>query len=166
MASDQNKLWGIGLTVLIPLAVIGIAFAVFIAVKLYRVSNPYLDREISGPVTLTSEWIEIVPEEPLRPEREVQKILLDFAQPYESDHDAWKIRFPDGSLVAPEVQLIDKNGNVFTSSKVASLGQTGMGLRMSSLPQDRVYLKLRLRSDKPIAISRIIWRCYDPRDRK
>jgi hypothetical protein len=33
-------------------------------------------------------------------------------------------------------------------------------------PQDRDYRKLRIRSDRPIALSKIVWRNYNQRDRK
>jgi hypothetical protein len=172
--SDRNKLWGIGLAILLPLAVIGLAFAAFISFKVYRMFNPYLDREIGGAVTLTSEWLEITPQEPLRPERQVQYLYVDTPEPFDPDYQSWGIRFPDGSVIVPEVQLIDQQGNVYnlkaSSFSLADSTRTdivsGIGFRARGVPQDRVYPKVRIRSDKPIRASRIIWRSYDPRDRK
>jgi hypothetical protein len=70
---------------------------------LQRKMNPYLDRDISGPITISSEWVTLTPPEPMRPEREVNALMLNFAIPYMPDYRAYGLRFPDGSLVVPEV---------------------------------------------------------------
>ncbi|HYY57024.1 MAG TPA: hypothetical protein VE842_06790, partial [Pyrinomonadaceae bacterium] len=92
-----------GLVLIIPV----IAFSIFSALNIYRMFHPNLDREISGPVTLSSEWIEIVPKEPLRPERDIHEIILELTTSYEPDYKNNRIRFPDGTSGIPEVRLID-----------------------------------------------------------
>lgn len=173
MASDQNKPWGVRLIVLIPLVIISLVFVGFISMKVYRIFNPYLDREISGPVTTSTEWLEIRLSKPLRPERHVQEIDVKFAEPYDYDHRTREIRFQDGSPLIVEVQLVDQYGNVFELNKVTALGRTGIsrGMRDPStwqeiLPKDRTYQAVRIRSNKPIEVSKIIWRSYNPWDRK
>ena len=48
--------------------------AVASACTLFR--NPYIDRELSGPVTLNGEWLELVPKEPLKVEHDTQEVTL------------------------------------------------------------------------------------------
>ena len=174
MTLNQKKLWGISLVVLVPLAVLGVALAVFIGMQVYRMFNPYLDREISGAVTLTSEWLEITPEEPLRTERQVQYLYIYTMEPFDPDNESWGIRFPDGLTVVPQVQLVDHNGNSYrlrgSSFSLADRTRadviSGIGFHASDLPQDRDYRMIRVRSDRPVRVSSIVWRNYNPRDRK
>ena len=147
---------------LIGLALIG-GFAAF---KVYRLNNPYLDREVAGDIVISSEWQEIVFNQPLKPEREVQKLLLNFAEPQTPDYNTWKLRFADGAQVIPEAQLIDHQSNSYPLDRVSSLGEMGVGLRAGELPKDKSYPKMRVRSDKPIKVSAVTWRCYNPWDRK
>ena len=96
----------LGLVCLIPAAFFGLSKMG----EIYRLFNPYLDREIAGPTTISSEWLEIVPKQPLRVERQIQYMILDVADPFEPLYDKWSLRLRDGSVVKPEVQLIDEDG--------------------------------------------------------
>lgn len=131
--------------------------------EIYRLFNPYLDQEISGPTTISSEWREIVPRQPIRVERQIQYMTLDVADPFEPVYDKWSLRLGDGSVVKPEVQLVDENGNVYNLTSPA-LDNKGIAFRNSDLPKDRVYRSVRIRSDKPIRLTRIYWRCYNQWD--
>lgn len=167
----RSKFFRVGLLVLIPPAIIGLALAVFISIKVYRVFNPNLDREISGAVTITAEWLEIRPEDPLRPEREIHQVVLDVEKPVTAQTNSWGLVLPDGSVVTPEVQLIDESSNVYSLTEPSfntnsSTGLTLRGFSLRNLPKDRLYTKVRVRSSKPIRVSRILWRSYNPWDRK
>jgi hypothetical protein len=130
---------------------------------MYRLFNPYLDREIAGPTTISSEWLEIMPEQPLRVERQIQYLTLDVADPFEPVYDNWSLRLNDGSVVRPEVQLVDEHGSVYNLTSPA-LDNKGIAFGNSDLPSDRVYPVVRIRSDKPIKLSRIYWHCYNQWD--
>ena len=131
---------------------------------------PDLDRDISGPVTITSEWFEITPQEPLKPEREVQNVIVWFAIPYQTGNPPALI-FEDGATVTPEVQLVDRQGNTF-NLRASAAASTGFGYRCcdgvfdKELPKDRTYRSVRIRSARPIQASKIVWRCYNPWDHK
>src|SRR5207253_2900550 len=88
---------------------------------------------------------------------------------------SWAMRFPDGSLVRPEVQVVDQHGNVYSLdspmflSKDHTSGELNAGMGFSTqfnvgidsnFPSDRVYPVVRIRNDKPIHVSRIIWFCH------
>ena len=148
------------------------AIIVVLIFTLYRKSNPFLKRQIAGPVTIGSEWLEITPEEPLKPEREIHEVILIFATPYEPDNQSWGIRLPDGSLVIPEVQLVDQNGGTY-KLRVGAIGKDAIAFSMRDpishqeiLPKDKLYPTVRIRIDKSIQCSKIIWSCYNPWDRK
>lgn len=149
----------VGSICLVPIAIFG-----FLKLgEVYRLFNPYLDREIVGPTTVSSEWLEIKPKQPLSVERQIQYLILDVADPFEPVYEQWSLRLRDGTVVKPEVQLVDENGGVYDLTSPA-LDNKGIGFRNSDLPRDRVYRKVRIRSDKPIRLSRIYWRCYNQWD--
>lgn len=156
-------------------AACALAVAALLAVccsALERKMNPYLDREISGPVTIGPDWLEITPQEPLKPEREVNAVNLIFATEYKPDYQANGLRLSDGALVVPEVQLIDQAGKTYVLG-IESMGAKGMGFasfnpasHLENLPKDKIYPTVRIRCSKPIECSKIVWRSYNQRDRK
>ena len=145
----------------------GVSLAVgFLAYQLLK--SPYLDRDVSGPITISSEWSELTPDKPLKAERAEQELTLEFAEPVTPILEIWSLRLGDGSVTKPEAQLIDEQGEVSNLGSYA-LGPDGMGLYAgggSSLPKDRKYVRARVRSDRPLKLSRVFWRCYNPWDKK
>jgi hypothetical protein len=153
------------------LASVGVFVTIFAAFEIYRFFNPYLDREVAGAVALSPQWLEIVPKEPLRPTRKAQYIVLNISEHLTTPNPALEPTLQDGSTVTFEVQLIDQNGNTHVLTEPAGDGRTevwrGMSIDESSrLPDDIVFRTVRLRSNKTIRCSSIVWRTYDPRDFK
>jgi hypothetical protein len=139
---------------------------------LQRKITPYVERDISGPVTITTEWLEITPTEPLKPEREVNVVNLVFTTEYKPDYQSNGLRLKDGALALLEVQLVDQYGKTYMLG-IESMGPKGIGYglfdpisHLESLPKDKVYPTVRIKSNKPIECSKIIWRSYNQRDRK
>ena len=143
--------------------------------ELARMRNPNLDLEIQGPVTISDEWFEITPQEPLKAERELSQIVLWFAE-----HT--KVCSPrprgivgnDGAVFEPEVELVDERGGIY-KLKEDGLDETGMSYRWfgennsqfnTSLPKDKTYIKVRIKSLEPIKCSSVVWRNYNTRDSK
>ncbi|SRR5216684_3683978 len=154
-----------------------IPFAFFAIAKtgeFYRLFNPYLDTEIAGPTTISSDWLEIVPKQSLKPERQVQYLYIETAQPFAADYSTWGIRFPDGSTIVPEVQLVAEDGSSYDlhassfSLKDPSHSDvvSGIGFFLQQLPKDKAYRMVRIRSLRPISCSRIYWRCFNQWDLK
>jgi hypothetical protein len=140
-------------------------FAIFIAGKLYRWYNPYLDQELAGPTTTTSQWLEIVPKSPLRVERQRHMIALDLDKSISTEREGSRLVLPDGSIVRPQVELVGNDGKTY-ELKVPSLflSNTGEILAYFSgddLPKDKTYIKVRIRSDRPVRCNRIFWRNYN-----
>src|SRR6185295_16415890 len=140
-----------------------------VALLLYRRMGPLptlADRDLEGPTAITSQWLEIGPTPPLKSSGKTSFVILELEGDYTPEFQAQMLRFPDGSLGMPEVQLVDQQGHVFqlhflmvhhrdrTGSNV--MGRAGFG--SPDLPTDRGYSKVRVRSDKPMKCSKIIWR--------
>ncbi|HEV8426984.1 MAG TPA: hypothetical protein VGQ41_03660 [Pyrinomonadaceae bacterium] len=124
----------------------------------------FLDRTIRGDTTLTQEWTEITLETPLKPERDVQAVMLHLAEPYEADLQLNGVRLPDGSLVKPEVQLVDTAGNTYSLNYYGLFGRQLVIFTLRDQLMGREYRTVRIRSDKPIHSRRFFWRCYYTRD--
>ncbi len=151
-----------------------------ISCSLYRaVFSPEFKRDISGPLTVSSKWIEIVPDKPLKAEREQNAVMFDFAVPLNekdvitgNDVARWRIRFPDGSTAIPEVQLVEQSGNTYSLS-VSFFGTKGIGFGMidpqthlETLPRDKTYRAVRIKCEERITFSRVYWYSYNQSDRK
>ena len=122
---------------------------------------PYIDRELSGPVTLNSEWLELTLREPLRVQRDTQELTL-FPDP--------PIKTANGDQVPAvniEAELIDSKGEVHRSSPGVSETLTGnlhitsRSLDFKDLPRDITYKTVRIRSSAPYHVKKILWRCYN-----
>ena len=136
---------------------------------LYRRMGPLptlTDRDIAGATAVTSEWLEIKPDPLLKVSSKTPLVILELEGDYAPDFGSQKLRYPDGTLGVPEVQLIDDQGNVFPlhflmaqhRDRSGSNAMGGAGFGGSDLPRDRSYSKLRIRSEKPVKCSKIIWR--------
>jgi hypothetical protein len=94
--------------------------------------------------------------------------VIRFAQPYTADADG--LLSPDGHRFAPEVQVIDQKGNAYNLS-LSAIDSAGVGLSCCKegrqpLPKDRKYRAVRIRSDRPINGTKVVWRCFNPWDYK
>ena len=151
------------------LAIVALGVVLAVAFLFYIIMGPLptlRDRDIAGSTAITSQWLDIKPAPVLKPSGKTSFVILELEGDYTPDFQAQMLRFPDGTLGMPEVQLVDEQGNVFplhflmvhhrdrTGSKVMG----GAGFGSPDLPTDRSYAKVRVRSDKPMKCSRIIWR--------
>jgi hypothetical protein len=157
-------------TWLIVACVAGLAalFAsVLVAANVYRYFFPYLDQSVSGPITLSSQWTELVPGTPLSVNRQIQIVVLDLDKSIKFQRDGFELILPDGSTVTPEVRLVDVEGNVYPLTQPSAWFSplTGVKYREFSskndLPKNKLFRAVRVRCDKPIFCNRIFWRCYN-----
>lgn len=129
----------------------------------YSVYHLDTDREIIGQVTISSAWVEITPQPPLKPEQQTQSIVLSLEDPLSLAYaEHGRVEFHDGTTANIEVQLIDRDGTIYdlTSTDIDHALRLTFAYDRSAgtrLPQDRVYRSVRIRSDKPIRCRRIIW---------
>jgi len=149
----------------------GLAITLYLGFQIYRSLNPYLDYKVAGPVTISTAWVEIKPQEPLRPDRKVQYVIINIAEPMISGNPALEPTKEDGTKVRLEVQLVDQNGYTYNLNEPAGDGKAeiarGLGIDGSArLPKGTVFPVVRLRANTTVQCSSIIWQAYDPRDFK
>src|SRR5258708_34561661 len=72
------------------------------------------DRPIAKNLKITQEWTEITVDPPLKPNKIVQEINLridNFREDRNSNN--FEIKLPDGTVIDPELEIYDENGNKF-----------------------------------------------------
>ena len=152
-----------------PLALVALCLVLFVGLLLYKRMGPLptlTDRDIAGDTAITSQWLEIKPKPVLKPSSKISLVILELEGDYMPDFQSQMLRFPDGTLGMPDVQLVDEQGNVFSlhflmvhhRDRTGSPVIGGAGFGAPELPADRSYAKVRLRSDKPLKCSKVIWR--------
>jgi hypothetical protein len=115
--------------------VLGAVLLLFVAIILYRRMGPLptvTDRNIAGPTVVTSQWLEIKPNFVLTPVGKTPLVILELEGNYTPDLQNQKLRFPDGTLGTPEVQLVDGQGKVFSFPCTSSWFITGIGRGLPS----------------------------------
>ena len=124
------------------------------------------EQVVSGPVILSSQWLELAPKTSLRPTKQFQNIVLEVDPTeglVEDNLHPERMQIASGVLLKPEIQLLDSQGNIFvaevTRSKVPSRYNNGLVGYVSDLPRDRTYARVRVRSNVPIHLSKIVWHC-------
>ena len=151
------------------LAIAALGIVLVVALLLYRRMGPLptlTDRDIAGATAITSQWLEIGSAPALKPSGKQSLVILELEGDYTPDFQTQMLRFPDGSRGMPEVQLVDQQGQVFPlhflmvhhRDRTGSSVMGGAGFGAPDLPNDRSYTKVRVRSDRPMKCSKIIWR--------
>lgn len=134
--------------------------------------NPNLDVEVYSAVTISNEWFEIIPQKPLKAEREVNELILWFTEPQRTSRKDNGIIGKNGIVFAPEIEIVDDQGKVYKLS-VSPMDSSGIGYCWRGenngqhpvrLPSDKAFVKIRIKSSQPLKLSSIIWRNYDPSD--
>ena len=132
--------------------------------------NPFIDRELSGPVTLKQEWLELNPKEPLKVARDTQELTLFPDPPIQMVDDPTHKRSlipSDGREADIEAELLGSDGVTYRSTPGVSETMTG-NLKVTSrllgfrdLPKGVTFTKVRIKSSAPYPVKRILWRCYN-----
>jgi hypothetical protein len=121
--------------------------------------------ELAGTTTTASQWLEIVPQSPLRVERQRQMIALDLDKSIQTEREGSGLVLPDGSIVRPQVQLVSKDGKIYELNRpsffLSNTGEILAYFSRADLPNDQSYIKVRIRSDRPVRCNRILWRNYN-----
>lgn len=154
--------------------VIGSAIA---AIIIYcAVVRPYFyyfdETDLADNLHLSSEWMTI-PLDSLEIKRKEYYFLgIVVKEPYGGGLSDKGIRTPTGSIVNPQIRLIDDQ-NVsydFILCRSSSYGNNariiGYCYKDKELPKDRIYRTLAIRSEEPVLAAKVLWSGYDADDLK
>jgi hypothetical protein len=156
-----------------------ITLAILFLVQMSCIHHGY-SIKLSGPVTLTDQWLELNPNPYLRPDEDWQEVGLALDEPFNSDffqegtgpNKGKGILMPDKDVINPDIELIDQYGNAFPLVYVgASVPGKGKGgtvryalAAFQGSPADRQYKTVRIKSPRPIKLKGIYWLCESRKD--
>lgn len=152
------------LLILIVIAAVAILF-VFGWIK-YWFATKQSDLEVASDVDISTDWIELTPNPPLRARKHTQHLLI-LVEGYDRTlaDSSIQLPLPDGTLATVDVEILDDTAKVYRLSPSllvsSGLGYSGNYAPRSSLPQDKPFTKIRMRSDRPFRASKIIWENYN-----
>jgi hypothetical protein len=152
----------VGFLVLLYLGYTIVAFGRRIAAELPK------SRELSGPVALGPEWLELSPEPPLEittGRAEYVGLELEGVERWD-DQDGRRLKRKDSSVVSVQVAVVDEHGRTHALEPNAIGAVVQFGLPRSAKgaepPAGRRYSKVRIRSEPPLACRRVVWAVSRP----
>lgn len=160
------------------LAIIFLTLAVAITgCDFYYKNMPFVPippQKISGAVEIGSDWIEIVPPKPLKPLGYTNWIKLEYKGFKEMKdvkiNDQSILELADGRNTKVEGFLYDDKGEEFElelsqssagpelyRKGISKIGDGKTDYSMVNFPYDRVYTKLKIRSEIPLKCDKVEW---------
>ena len=135
----------------------------FYAFFMYSVKAMHRKQTVAENVQITSDWLEITPENPLEATKQVQKIMLSI-EGYEHDiekNDFGNIKLADGTNINPEVQIVDENGKIYQLLDGMRLGNDVGFTPNQDFQKKMTFKSVRIRSNKSFRCQKIYWYDYD-----
>jgi hypothetical protein len=108
------------------------------------------------PTLVGANWVSISMADPLIAKWDNQFIFVDFTSSFQVTSNPVGIRLDDGSIAAPEAELITKAGQR-QPLRLARLGEEELVFSSNQIARGRTFYELRIRSPKALNCSRIIW---------
>ena len=129
---------------------------------MYTLATLQSDRDVATGVNISTDWIEITPQPPLKATKQVHHLIITVDGYKRSVDDTRnELPLPDGTLANPEVELVDESGETYRL-RPSLLTSSGVGYiaddaTHSPLPANKAFTKIRIRSGKPFRAAKIIW---------
>ena len=135
----------------------------------------YVDHVVAENVPVSGAWLEITPPHPLKTTGRAQYLSVGVKgaapppkrigglDPHGENRD--RVELLDGTSATPEIQLVDESGQAYDlRAEMDDYAGKGFALRADAgaLPSStpaRAFTVVRIRSDKPILISKVTWHC-------
>lgn len=162
----MKKMFAVILAGLFLTSVLGLGFYVWF---IYSVKAMHKKQTVAENIQVTSDWLEVSLEKPLKTTKQVQKVMLSI-EGYKSDYrnnDFGNIKLADGTSINPEIQVVDESDKIYELRDGTRTGND-VGFYPNkeihgthSFPNDVTYKTIKIRSDKPFLCKRIYWYDYD-----
>jgi hypothetical protein len=105
---------------------------VFVIVFAYGISHTVTDQDVAGAMRISSDWIELVPNRPLKSTRWTQSLILEIS-PNGADNN-------ESALPLPQVELIDEYRNTYRLKSFAQdSARMLFGSEVIPLPRDKKF---------------------------
>lgn len=136
--------------------------------------------KVSGAITINENWSDIELKNPITQDKDPQYVYGQFLQlvleePYKNDiyidgkgpNRGGGILMPDGDVINPDIEMIDEKGNKYPL-KYAGARRTFQPIYkfQGGMPSDVRFVRVQLKSAKPIKCKSIYWVCESYKDLK
>ena len=94
----------------------GIVLLTLAGTLVYELSTSNSEEIVSGPVTVSNQWLEFIPRRPLRSLKQTQEVVLDVDPSeglIEDNLHSDRMQLANGVILHAQIQLVDSHGNVF-----------------------------------------------------
>lgn len=136
--------------------VVAAAVLYVVGSTLYFFATKQSDREVASGVDVSTDWLEITPQPPLKATKQVQDLII-LVEGGNRSRVNNRLPLPDGTEVDAEVEIVDQSGITYRLEPSLILS-SGVGYTAdSSLLRGKSFTKIRIRCDKPFRASKIIW---------
>jgi hypothetical protein len=123
--------------------------------------EPYSVVPIASQATISKNWTEFRPGQPLRWSQQEEELSFRIDTPHHIG-EGLEIVGPGGERFVPEVELMADNGKFFVMDSHGFLGEE-LDFTFKNKPPDLKSIQVvRIRSSTPINVSNVLWRGYDP----
>ena len=132
--------------------------------------SPFVDTPISGAIVIDSASREIIFEKPFKPTKQVSKICFEYTDPLSVYDIAKAPQFGDGTNLRLEAKIVDRNGKSYDLDDIENSVDYYICLVPGSKDwldiskTDTAFVKLIVRSNRPIHLSKIEWVAYNSWD--
>jgi hypothetical protein len=118
------------------------------------------------PTSVGSDWVNIPMTDPLTAKWDMQIIFVDVNSSFQISYNPLGIRLEDGSVAAPEAELITKSGQSQPLRLVGLISGEQVQFGSDQIPRGSSFSELRIRSPQALNCSRMSWVSYMPQDSK
>lgn len=115
------------------------------------------------PTSVGSDWVNIPMADPLIAKWDMQIIVVELNSSVQISYKPLGIQLDDGSIAAPEAELITKAGQR-QPLRLVGLASGEVDFSSDQIARGSIFSDLRIRSPKALNCSRIGWMSFMPQD--
>lgn len=122
--------------------------------------DPYTQVPIAPTATVSTDWTEIRPKQPLHWTQPAEEFIFHIDTPHDIGPHA-EVVGPDGQKAIPDVELVASDGKTYPMDEHGFWGEDVFFSR-EKLADSVSIQAIRMRSSLPLRISNLRWTGYDP----
>ena len=110
------------------------------------------------------DWTELPVKQPLTADWQNQIVLATVTTKFEANMQPLGLRLADGTLSTPELDAITDDGNHYPLHLQWFRNANILAFENDSIPRGKRFVRIRVRSPRPLVLSEVSWVSYMPQD--
>jgi hypothetical protein len=120
----------------------------------------------NGPLRIDSDWVEVPLTKPLSADWSTQIVRATVGTKFEASIHPMGLRLQDGTFSTPEIDLVTEGGIHQVLDLAAFENSDILQFESDRITRGTRFVRLRMRSSRPLLLSNITWISYMPEDTK